>query len=370
VSTLRTQLQPIAQGTQRTGVEGDHPCLVPLAMLDSERALAEVNVPQSQPEEFGATQTREDQDREHGGVAEGLQHGRLLTGCLQQGLGFLGAEADGEGLRTLRHRHPHERVAFGDPGVANVPPEGAQARDATADTRGAETALAQPGDVGAHSLPVNGLHGGLAAGLGKTLHERAEVGGVGAEGLTRAVEFQVQVGHELVEDGGKFHRAHPPLRCAAHGSSEAVPVRSVRGGNGTYNSATSPCSWLQALLTPENGSVTSGEWAYKPNSVSREGMAVIHLIPPKRDRVPRGRHSCALPGGAAGRRMATLFELAPGGVCLAGPSPSRWCALTAPFHPYRGGYRPASPFKRGSRRWRSRRRRAIPPGGVFLWHFP
>jgi len=29
-----------------------------------------------------------------------------------------------------------------------------------------------------------------------------------------------------------------------------------------------------------------------------------------------------------------LFGLAPGGVYLADRSPGRWCALTAPFHPY------------------------------------
>ena len=32
--------------------------------------------------------------------------------------------------------------------------------------------------------------------------------------------------------------------------------------------------------------------------------------------------------------MSLLFGLAPGGVCLADRSPGRWCALTAPFHPY------------------------------------
>src|SRR5262249_41830862 len=31
----------------------------------------------------------------------------------------------------------------------------------------------------------------------------------------------------------------------------------------------------------------------------------------------------------------SLFGLAPCGVCQADPSPNRWCALTAPFHPYR-----------------------------------
>ena len=43
---------------------------------------------------------------------------------------------------------------------------------------------------------------------------------------------------------------------------------------------------------------------------------------------------CGLPGA---RRAAStlLLGLAPGGVCLAGVSPRRRCALTAPFHPYR-----------------------------------
>ena len=37
----------------------------------------------------------------------------------------------------------------------------------------------------------------------------------------------------------------------------------------------------------------------------------------------------------AGRApFALLFGLAPGGVCLADRSPGRWCALTAPLHPY------------------------------------
>lgn len=41
-----------------------------------------------------------------------------------------------------------------------------------------------------------------------------------------------------------------------------------------------------------------------------------------------------VPEGKAGHLMSLLFGLAPGGVCLADRSPGRWCALTAPFHPY------------------------------------
>ncbi len=43
--------------------------------------------------------------------------------------------------------------------------------------------------------------------------------------------------------------------------------------------------------------------------------------------------SSNLPGSTAGRGIASLFGLAPGGVCRAGPLPDSRCALTAPFHP-------------------------------------
>jgi len=65
-------------------------------------------------------------------------------------------------------------------------------------------------------------------------------------------------------------------------------------------------------------------------------VAAIHLgpaLPPA---------SCGPPGNSAGpasgprvAAVCPLFDLAPGGVYLAGRSPGRWCALTAPFHPYR-----------------------------------
>jgi len=52
------------------------------------------------------------------------------------------------------------------------------------------------------------------------------------------------------------------------------------------------------------------------------------------------RSSSGLPGNQDGPSPAprtaprSLFGLAPCGVCQADPSPDRWCALTAPFHPY------------------------------------
>ena len=59
--------------------------------------------------------------------------------------------------------------------------------------------------------------------------------------------------------------------------------------------------------------------------------AAIHLPRCARRTAQR---PCGLPGA---RRAASspLLGLAPGGVCLAGASPRRRCALTAPFHPCR-----------------------------------
>ncbi len=62
------------------------------------------------------------------------------------------------------------------------------------------------------------------------------------------------------------------------------------------------------------------------------------------------RRSSNLPGSGAGHAIGSLFGLAPGGVCRAGPLPDSRCALTAPFHPCRLLGRNV--------------------GGIFLLHFP
>ena len=41
------------------------------------------------------------------------------------------------------------------------------------------------------------------------------------------------------------------------------------------------------------------------------------------------------PEREAGHLISLLFDLAPGGVYQSSRSPDFWCALTAPFHPYR-----------------------------------
>ncbi len=55
--------------------------------------------------------------------------------------------------------------------------------------------------------------------------------------------------------------------------------------------------------------------------------------------------SSNLPGPDAGHAIRSLFGLAPGGVCRAGPLPDSRCALTAPFHPYRSLATPLRPVQ-------------------------
>jgi hypothetical protein len=86
----------------------------------------------------------------------------------------------------------------------------------------------------------------------------------------------------------------------------------------------------------------------------------------RRCRRPHAVHQGASTGPASSGRerpVRPLLDLAPGGVCQAGRSPGRWCALTAPFHPCR-----------------RRRTPETGPGSTLaadgeaavcsLWHFP
>ena len=94
---------------------------------------------------------------------------------------------------------------------------------------------------------------------------------------------------------------------------------------------------------PERGSGRGAmrQAACKPGSVLdatscvARRVAVIHLG----RRLPAA--SSDLPGDGPGRAIASLFGLAPSGACSAGRSPDRWCALTAPSHPYRRPHRSA-----------------------------
>ena len=86
-----------------------------------------------------------------------------------------------------------------------------------------------------------------------------------------------------------------------------------------------------------------GKWRSRP--ISRVlSWTVIPLGAPSPIR------SSSLPGSVAGHDIASLFGLAPGGVCRAGLLPDSRCALTAPFHPYRPSEEDV--------------------GGIFLLHFP
>ena len=70
----------------------------------------------------------------------------------------------------------------------------------------------------------------------------------------------------------------------------------------------------------------AGEMGVRSEPVSRVlSWATIYLEPAS----PLA--SSRQPGCAPGQRMASLFALAPDGVCQAAALLRRWCALTAPF---------------------------------------
>ena len=78
--------------------------------------------------------------------------------------------------------------------------------------------------------------------------------------------------------------------------------------------------------------------AARPDDHSSRPDVAAGLKRPTRPACPDGARERATLFPAAARRATArgrdLFGLAPGGVCQADMSPCRWCALTAPFHPY------------------------------------
>ena len=77
---------------------------------------------------------------------------------------------------------------------------------------------------------------------------------------------------------------------------------------------------------------------YKPNSVPQpRGRGSDHSSRPQVSlRLEQPTRKLRRAAADARTRRVSLFGLAPCGVCQADPLPDRWCALTAPFHPYRG----------------------------------
>ena len=120
------------------------------------------------------------------------------------------------------------------------------------------------------------------------------------------------------------------MRCSGSSGSRVVrPPQAAACKWGLFPDYVSSIWASNARTSTHN----HGEWVYKPNSVPRggghhfSGMRVAtHLK--RSTRGPQAGHlyACA---------NVPLCDLAPGGVWPASVSPRRWCALTAPFHPYR-----------------------------------
>ncbi len=133
---------------------------------------------------------------------------------------------------------------------------------------------------------------------------------------------------ELGVDSGLW----PQSPCRA-GNTFGSPVRALR----RRNDAIADAGFNRWVL----------EWACKPGSVFvwSSIWGVRYRTPPAVYR--EDQRAASTPPS----------DLASSGVCRAGTSPHRRCALTAPFHPY-----PAPLFPR----WTGARG----PGGIFLLHFP
>ncbi len=190
---------------------------------------------------------------------------------------------------------------------------------------------AVPGPCSApRKRPVTGLvrcASGGAASLVTRTGKAASVHRRGGAGLTRC-----DGPRKVAEPAGKpgsVVDSHSSRPCIAAGLQQ--PTRMRRGPRHRL-----PLVWLTRAAW-------RGKWRSRP--VSRVlSWTVIPLGPASL------QGSSNLPGGVAGHDIASLFGLAPDGVCRAGRLPGSRCALTAPFHPCR----PAGAVL----------------GGIFLLHFP
>ena len=143
---------------------------------------------------------------------------------------------------------------------------------------------------------------------------------------------------------GPRRRGHDATAPQTRARPVATPITCCTGrgpATGSGRPTRPPPAATSPAAAARPTSTVGEEPACKPVSVPGPSarVAAIHLgpsLPPA---------SCGPPGSSTGpvsapaalprRAVRSLFDLAPGGVCLAGRSPGRWCALTAPFHPYR-----------------------------------
>ena len=123
---------------------------------------------------------------------------------------------------------------------------------------------------------------------------------------------------------GNHAPPQPPPRAGGESWGRDEPLPS--GGCGLAISAPGWGTWNHGKAAPAWAVGERKRWRSRP--ISRVLSWTV---------IPLGAsspiRSSNLPGPDAGRVMRSLFGLAPGGVCRAGPLPDSRCALTAPFHP-------------------------------------
>jgi hypothetical protein len=136
---------------------------------------------------------------------------------------------------------------------------------------------------------------------------------------------------------------HPPLLAIAPPQTRRAPRAMAIGADTDHPPAPRP--WRSAATRPRRRGSLRMDAYVDAHAAARDRSRATNLKERSRPVsrvlsrtvIPLGRMSpcasCGLPGSDAGRVMGSLFGLAPGGVCRAGPLPDSRCALTAPFHP-------------------------------------
>ena len=126
---------------------------------------------------------------------------------------------------------------------------------------------------------------------------------------------------------------YPPPRSGSHTGPDPHPKQQpplVKGAPRQRRGIGSPGAGAEVLRAKLWGFFEAAKRQEKARSQPISRVLSWTVIPLG---AASPQRSSNLPGGTAGRGIASLFGLAPGGVCRAGPLPDSRCALTAPFHP-------------------------------------
>ena len=177
--------------------------------------------------------------------------------------------------------------------------------------------------IRAHAAAAGDPHGQASTGGRRTGTRTGRALGALLQGMASPIPWDTVATdrqRDIARATQHVRNAKPPLVQGAPRSGGELETH--RGTRGLARSAAGgTCECVGRFL-----SLRDRKWRSRP--ISR---VLSWTVIPLGARSPV--RSSSLPGSAAGHGIASLFGLAPGGVCRAGLLPGSRCALTAPFHP-------------------------------------